>query len=447
MELLITLLTITKLFVIGLAVLNLLQHRNLLSKNLGTPITATFAFVLGMSIASILLHVGLLTNSLQIIYLLIWLLSMLSVFLLLFVFRIETLSLFTGNLLQKFVAGAVYFFNIGILIFQPVIAHDARAIWLIKAKALLLGKTAFMEYLQNPSFWYSHTDYPITMPLLYADLLHSLPTYWEPAIGIFSFTCYFLLIIAIYGAIKKFTSANSWVALGISLVMFMTPEYLRQGWAGLSDVPLSLAFLATFLAILVDREKKQFVLPLIIAALGATIKNEGQTFLVLFVLYMGWQLFPQFKTMLKQKMTSTLLPLVIVSFFALLPIALWKLQLWKLQISNDVASALNFSDIFTRIPTLFNEILPRLFDGYRFGILFIPAIFLLALPVSSKIRHPAVFILVGQALVYIVIYLTTPHDIVWHISTSFSRLLLHLLPSVFLLAITHRSTKVSYNHL
>lgn len=441
MILLLTFLGIGKYFIIGMAILCLLQKRGFVFSELGLPLMLLFSFLLGTSAVSLVLHIGLLTSTLYYATLFTWILCITAI-IYLFVSGTSILrSFFKGSLLLKVLAISGYVAQALILSFQPVIAHDARAIWLLKAKSLFLGESSFFQHLQSANFWYSHTDYPITLPLLYADLLRFLPTYWEPAIGILSFTFFFMIIIGIFGAFKKFTSLPLWVTFTLSLVLVTTPEYLRQGWSGLSDVPLSVFFFGTLFALLLStKDSKSLALPIIFAAIGATIKNEGQMFMVLTFLYLAWKFISE-AIVTKKVILKEVLMLTIIGILALSPILLWKNAINNLSITNDVASALNFADIPTRLPLLLNEVLPRLFDGFRFGILFTPAMLLLALPNSRAVRTPVLYVLVGQAAIYLAVYLTTPHDMVWHISTSFSRLLLHLLPSVYLLALAHRSNK------
>lgn len=438
MELLLTLLGILKYLIIGFAAVTVLKKARLFRADMPQVFSVVFSFLFGLLVSVILLHIGLFTNLLNSVFLATWVLALFCAIYLI-IQKVDPLLFFKTSLLPKALFLLGYFVQVVNLSLQPVIANDARGIWLLKSKAILAGATAFSQYLQNPLYNYSHTDYPITMPLLYADLVAPLRHFWEPAIGIFSFTCFFFILLAFYGIIRYFTRAKPVLTIIVIAVLFFTPEYTRQAWAGLSDVPLSLTFLGTLLAILFANIPVGLIayLPaLSIAGLSATIKNEGQTFLLFTLVALGIVSFTKF---VKEKFNAQYLWFII----PVLPVVLWKLYIAQYAITNDLLSAPNLTDIIWRIPTMISEIAPRLLDGYRFGILIVPALLLCFLPTKSttKTRNVIGGIVVAQALMYLLIYLITPHDLVWHISTSFSRLLLHLLPSIFLIAIYSRSAK------
>ncbi|MCC7303925.1 hypothetical protein IT418_00710 [bacterium] len=442
MELLLTFVGILKYLVIGSSIVLLFRKYSLIKRELPQSSFLVFSFLFGIAATTLILHIALLTNALPIGHMVVWIALIIS---LLYLFQerkyFEKFIPKKDNWISKAIFIAGFFVQSLILSLQPVMSNDARGIWLLKAKALYEGGvTAFIEYLNNPHYSYSHTDYPITMPLLYTDLLKPLGHFWEPTIGIFSFTFFFFLLIALYGALRHYTRVSIPVAFLIIAVIFFTPEYARQGWSGLSDVPLSLVILGTGLAFLFRNTTSpiySFLPVTVFAGLAATIKNEGQPFLVLTLLAITIVTFT--KIVKEKRFLSTF-------YFALplIPLVIWKYFTNTYAIENDLLSAPNFKDIISRIPVLFSEITPRLFDGYRFGILFIPALFAIFIPSTIRRRKESKifgFVVLGQGMLYIMIYLITPHDLKWHIATSFSRLLLQLLPSIFFLAILSRSPK------
>ena len=445
MELLVILLGLIKYFSIGAVIVLLLIDNDLISKETSKAMLWVYSFLLGTFGSLLLLYSGLFTNLLPVATLLTWCLG-LAAALYLFLKRRKSFNENFGILNWEGIVFLVGFIIQSInLSLQPVMANDARGIWLLKAKALFTGTNTFISYLQNPAFVYSHTDYPISMPLLYVDLLRPLGTFWEPAVGILSFAFFFFLVVAIYGTIKHFTKVKPILALAIVAVIFFTQEYARQGWSGLSDVPLSLAFLGTVSALYFASKPPigivNYLPAIIFAGYSSTIKNEGQTFLALTVLLVAWIVVSKF---FKQIFKPTTLLFIV----PLLPILLWKLLMSHYAIDNDILSSPNLADIIKRVPILITEISPRLFDGLRFGIFFTPALIISLLPIrkqTDKVLSSIGLIILGQAAVYLVIYLITPHDLVWHISTSFSRLLLHLLPGIYFLALTRLQDKIPYN--
>lgn len=337
--------------------------------------------------------------------------------------------------------------------FFPVIANDARGIWLLKTKILFFGKDAFMQFLQTPYFDYSHKDYPIGLPLLYADMSKYFDTFWEPAVGIFSFTFFFSLCLLIYGVLRSELRFTPLLAGMTTMVLLFTEEYSRQGGNGLSDVPLSLFIaISIYLFLKIDfTQPHTLFLPVSLAIATGFIKNEGLPFLIVFLLAVIVLFAIKHRNprtfSLSTKTVRELLPFAF-PVLGIIGILHWKTVIRTFSVENDLLSALNFSEIVQRIPVIYSEIMSRITSGIRWGILFMPAALLLFFPVPRRRAvhlSLALAIITLQFLSYLVIYLITPHNVVWHISTSFSRLLLHLVPSILILAIITYARNIRKN--
>lgn len=450
MEIFIVLIGLAKYFVLGAWIVIMLQQNGLLAPKLNTALFVMFSFLFGTLTTSFFLHFGLVANLLPHMHIFTSILAIIALVLLAFRHGKTLSTVFRGDWKMRALFIVGYLSQVLLLAFQPVMANDARAIWLLKAKSLFYGASGFFEFLASPNFLYSHQDYPIGLPLLYADLMHNLGHFWEPAIGIFSFTFFFLLIVGLYGTIRKYNLTNTLGALIIALVILFTPEYLKQGWSGLADIPLSLAFFGALLALQLNSETKMalpYIVPIGLAAFSATIKNEGITFLLLILIVSFFIYLLAIFTKNNTTDRKNIIKQVILTFawttLALLPLFLWKIISWKFGLSNDITSSLNLREITSRIPLLITETSERLFNCYQFGILLVPA--LLFIPFPKRLSKPSYvsIIVLGQAVIYLLIYLVTPNDLFWHISTSFNRLVLQLLPSIFLLTFIHLSSVIS----
>lgn len=440
MELLFVLIGIAKYFAIGIILTRFAQTKKLLHSRLPLSLFTVYSFTAGIALTAGILTLGLLLNQLAIATLFIWGLSLFAtLYLILKEKQFLSNGLFT-NILSKIVTLALYLVSILSVSAQAILANDARGIWMLKAKGIFLGYETFLSQLQNPLFLYTHQDYPLSMPLLYADLMRPLGYFWEPAVGIFSMTIFFMIGLGLFWALTTYTSVKRPVALAITVLLIGTSEYIRQGWVGLSDVPLSLAiFVSVSLFATETLQTRTHLLAIAAGIFAATIKNEGQPFLLLVILLSFWQLYRQ--KGLRHEFLKNYLPIVLGTSLLSVPLLVWKFKAAELGIRNDVVSAPLLTETVTRIPTLLAEVMPRLLDGYRFGLLLLPAIILLLIPRSDNKRNLAQLLIAGQFLLYMFIYLITPHDMAWHISTSFSRLLLHLLPSIYLLTLIHRTNK------
>ncbi|MFZ6022671.1 MAG: hypothetical protein ACOYT9_04395 [Patescibacteria group bacterium] len=440
MEVLFTLIGIAKYFAIGAASIRIAHHKKMLTENLPLSLFTVYSFTAGVALTSGILTFGLFVNQLPLVTLFTWALAIAAILYMLFYERVFLSRLFFTNVPAKIVATILYVVSVLSVSTQAILANDARGIWMLKAKGIFLGYETFFAQLKNPIFTYTHQDYPLSMPILYADLMRPLGYFWEPAVGIFSMTVLFMIGLGLFWALTSFTSIKRPFALLFALLLIGTPEYLRQGWVGLSDVPLSLAiFVSASLLASSSTNTKTQLLAIAAGIFAATIKNEGQPFLLLITLLAMWQIFQAHK--LNKNSFKLYLPVIIGAGIFSLPLLAWKITTMRLGIENDVVGAPLFSELLTRVPLLITEVMPRLLDGYRFGILLVPAILLLLIPRKDQRRNIAQLLIAGQFTLYMLIYLITPHDMVWHISTSFSRLLLHLLPSIYLLTLLHRTNK------
>lgn len=440
MEVLFTLIGIAKYFAIGATGIRIAQRKKMLTENLPTSLFTVYSFTAGAALSTGILTFGLILKQLSFATLLVWVLAIAAILFFLIYEKKFLSKLFFTNVLAKVVTAVLYIVSVLSVSTHAILANDARGIWMLKAKGIFLGHEAFFAQLKNPIFTYTHQDYPLSMPILYADLMRPIGHFWEPAVGIFSMTIFFMLGLGLFWAITTYTSVKRPFALILALLLVGTPEYLRQGWVGLSDVPLSLAILVSVSLLATSSQTAKTQLLAIAAGLfAATIKNEGQPFLIIVTLLAMWQIFQAHK--LSKSSFKLYRPVVIGAGIFSLPLLAWKITTMQLGIENDVVGAPLFSEVITRIPLLITEVMPRLLDGYRFGILLVPAIVLLLIPRKDQKRNIAQLLIAGQFILYMLIYLITPHDMVWHISTSFSRLLLHLLPSIYLLTLLHRSNK------
>jgi hypothetical protein len=114
---------------------------------------------------------------------------------------------------------------------------------------------------------------------------------------------------------------------------------------------------------------------------------------------------------------------------------------WFLAPSNDILSG---QSIFT-----FERILSpfRYFHIIRFGLETLFAkyyILLIVFALTFRYRSsftPEIWIILWVLLAYLTVYLITPRDLIWHLSTSMKRLYYHLYPSTLYLILASTDLK------
>ena len=225
------------------------------------------------------------------------------------------------------------------------------------------------------------------------------------------------------------------------IVLEATPYYVEITTAQYADVPLAFYFLASVLLFeLYDRaDVKSFRLPLLaglLTGMAAWTKNEGQLFLVATLLARG-------VAALRGGAPWRTRGAEWLAFAAGLAPLLACLAYFKLRVAlpNDLVKGQSLSATWERITT------PRRYDVIAVGALAAAGRLLLgagaALPLYAFLlgRAPkpprqgwhSAMVLAVMLIGYALVYLTTPHDVGWHVGSSADRLLLQLWPTALLL--------------
>ena len=316
---------------------------------------------------------------------------------------------------------------------------DGFAIWNSHARYLYRMGQSWQDHLQNTF----HGDYPLLLPSIVVRMWRYAGEGAPELGGLFGVLFPFCGIFLLGAVLAELRGVRA--GLLMAGVLLTTPVYLYQGTHQEADVPLSVFFLSTIalLCLYFEREEKDrglLVLAGFMAACAAWTKNEGLLFIlaVVFVL-----LLPVFR-----RPQATLRRLGLIFAGLLLPLAIH--IFFKLAIAppNDLMGNRNYTELVQKALTVdrhgivFGNILEK---SWKFGGSGIhPAIPILSFLALAGIDRRAFRLpawragasILGIVLAgYYWVYVLTPHqDLVWHLNSSLSRLLLQLWPSVILLA-------------
>ena len=271
---------------------------------------------------------------------------------------------------------------------------DAWAIW--NGTARLLAYNDVLTVWREAAL--PHADYPPLLPLLVAGGYRLMGGY-TVAVPI-------LLHGAVYAGVLWLLRAKVWVLCLVGAVCL--PYALIQ----FADLPLALCFLGAVVAYRTGCD----VWVGVALGVGVLVKNEGLLMAVVFMaVWLAWERRVPWKAFLG------LLPFValLVIFRLLVPVP------------NDVVGAaggverlLDGERWATLVPLLVQGVL-----GFGTGALWVLAVGLWL----SKGQVRATMPLAAVALIlmgYVLIYAVTPHDVVWHVTNSWDRLLLQVFPVV-----------------
>lgn len=316
---------------------------------------------------------------------------------------------------------------------EPHGRWDAYSIWNLRARFMARGGSQWQAAFDR-ELTYAHVDYPLLLPAAVANAWNALgheSTLAPRAIALaFTFAGFSLLVGGL--AVTRDVS----VACLAGLALLAGNNWIDQGWSQYADVPLASFILATLVLLAINDQaplerRGLLVLAGLTAGCAAWTKNEGCLFLVCLVFArcsMGL-LNGGVRSLLRDCgwMGRGLAPVLAV------------LLLFKLYYagSNDLVenqslhtSLARLSDI-SRYRTIGQHLAACLVQ--------VPIPVLLGLGAAGCGLRPAAILqrevasptlcLITMCCGYSIVYLTTPHDLAWHLRTSLDRVVLHIYPA------------------
>ncbi|MFA4982360.1 MAG: glycosyltransferase family 39 protein [Candidatus Omnitrophota bacterium] len=329
----------------------------------------------------------------------------------------------------------------------PIEAPDAIAIYALKAKAFYLKGGMDHDILKNVTFKDSHQDYPLLLPLAECWIYRALgnlndflakalfPIFFLSATGIF------------YSMLKRFIKRRG--SLLFTFMLASVPQFTVFGTNAYADLPLTCYYTASLLYLFLwmkEKETPYLLLSALMSFSAAWTKNEGSMLLVINILILAIFLARDKMRFVKKAISlSVYLAVVIV---LLLP---WISFKNSMALESDIVNKAtitpsNVGANLGRVWPILYEYQKHLFGPKRWNIAWISVLVVFILKIRNVFRDEIGYIAFAAILCiagYTFIYIVTPHDLGWHLSTSASRLMLHVLPvSMFWLAL---STKKDLN--
>jgi hypothetical protein len=315
----------------------------------------------------------------------------------------------------------------------PIDAWDARSVWFFGAKKIYYAGGLFSDIDRDSLF--EHADYPKLIPVMAAQIAQ-IAGYWNeylPLSVVAILLCAeFLMLAALIDSI---------VALLLFFVLLVCAvgisPYLTNGYADMHLAIIAMLACGFFLKAATRRHQADATFGMLLLGLAASIKNEG----LVLALIIGF-VASVVLVLSARRRAAAIQPdrrdtqetgaaalrgkrgLVFALIVAALPAMLWKFRLWQWNISNDLTATsgwaarfmdrLNFTDIGAILraihaaPMLLLALLTWIvvirLKGRRQIALF--------LPIVCSVLYLAVLLLV---------YMTTPSDLAWHLGTSAER--------------------------
>lgn len=297
---------------------------------------------------------------------------------------------------------------------SPTDEWDPRSIWMLHAKRIYLENSLYAQLDGYAIF--SHNDYPSLMPLWSATAA-KVVGHWNE---IFPKAAATLLLLPPLLLIAR--TLRTWWAAGLFAVAVLEVggRYLVDGYMDAFLAVYAVAALALAIQQRSDATQGAGFNLAAYAALSAVltlIKNEGAVLAILVaVVATGTVLLRE------RRMPWGLLAAFAVS---MLPLLAWKLAVAGADLGNDLAQSDLKGQLLARLPDLAATVL--ILKALLRSAVWVPLVLLLVLWARTwrvSAARAALLVAVAYFGVLFAVYLSTPHDLAWHLATSAKRVAL-----------------------
>lgn len=336
---------------------------------------------------------------------------------------------------------------------MPLAGWDALFIWFVKARAFFLDGSVEAAFLTDPVYAQSHPDYPLLVPLAVSWVYTAIGAAQEEA-GKIIYPLQFAAMLALFHYGSRRLAGSRTIGLLFTALLALTPvvlvhaagfpvlvdaSYTGKDMTGYADLALSAYFLgAGVFTVLYAREGRGpfAYLAAMMLAMGAWTKNEGLTFALLGFIALA------FAALLKEKKDLRTLALCLAPL--VLFILPWSVYKALLGLGNEYVESMGLFAFISNLPRL-GQIIPYFVD-FMFFKPGVTGLTWWAYAVSAVLGARAVFkgktlalhwLILGQFGVYVFVYIITPVDLKWHLSTSVDRLVMQMIPLGLFAAAAH----------
>lgn len=329
-----------------------------------------------------------------------------------------------GPAIGAIVLSTALLFSFFILI--TPIEWDAQYIWFFHGKMIFFNNGLSQATgLSNPAYQFSHVDYPKLIAILSAQFAFFIG-YWNDTLPRLSLLT--LLVPAVLGVTSFYKKFNiSFLYLYI-MVFFSLNTYTVNGYMDAYLAIYACISLLFFWRGISQGNTDDIVAGCAFISIIPLMKNEGMLFLISTILSVIF-IFAVYKNMLyllKETIRNRLFWPISALLVANIAVWSWIKYWWGLK--NDLNLGLNSIQlIINRINDDSVRTISRLiFYHTNIGISLLILLVTIFFSIKSRVfNFRSIAISTSVTLIYftgmILVYLATPHDLAWHITSSISR--------------------------
>jgi len=320
------------------------------------------------------------------------------------------------------------------IIHNPHGMPDAWGVWNLRARFIFRSGEYWANAFSSVLHWAHHTDYPLLIPCIVARFWQVLghETQVVPALLSMSFTI--LTIFLMVSSLSILRGKSQAYLSGLVLASFGL--FIHDGDNQCADIPVGFFYLATMVLLFIqERLPKNYNLSLLAgltASLSGWTKNEGLLFLAAIAI-------ARFAVAVKSEEIKN--RLVQLLYFAIGTIPVMSIIIYfKVQLvpPNDLLQSLDHGHLIPRLIDLTAHVqiikaLVNHFLYYSYSLIMLAVcIACFGIKVGEVDKNGIVTSLLTLSIMFCgfyFVYLTTPHDLTWHLKTSLERVLLQLWPT------------------
>jgi len=312
--------------------------------------------------------------------------------------------------------------------YYPLGGWDAWSCWSLKAKFIFLGQDNWKDVL-TPNLWRSNTQYPLLWPLINV-WFFDLAGRFDQTVPMLNSIVFALLTagILIFGILEL--TGNLWGAIVAAVIVTALPFGVTLYTSQYSDALLGLFLLSAFMSLLLGEKynlPQLKILSLIFLALMSFTKNEGLIASGIAALAVFWH---------ERANKKELKTLILTYVIALIPTIIFTLFIAPKNeafinglLSTDKPS--NWSRLSVILVYPWFEFISSKWNGFWFLVL--GGILLSGRKLwRSTLRLIAISLILYLTVILAYYQVNTFFEIGWWLSTTLSRILFALIPTITL---------------
>ncbi|MBP7056586.1 MAG: glycosyltransferase family 39 protein [Candidatus Omnitrophica bacterium] len=319
---------------------------------------------------------------------------------------------------------------------KPIESYDAVAIYAIKSKMFYMAGAITSDIFNAIKALYPHPDYPLNIPLAETFFYLCMGSLNDQIVKIIFPLFFVAVLVMIYFAVRRF--ASSTYALIFVFILASIPQFNAYAANAYHELPLACYYFASavFLFRWFDNPGETWCLPLsaLLVGLAGWTKNEGLLYCVVNMAVLGVFVGSNFRKIgNKSIIYAAVYPVIVLAL--LLPWVVVKKTYGF--VNSDVSlSCLNPQYVLSqlnRFGPIFYEFQKQFFGPKKWNLIWPAAAVIIAFNYKKAFSGVGKYMALSIALAvsgYILFYLISYVDVVYFLSKTWARFLLHFLPLV-----------------